>query len=400
VSRLVGTRDEDGNFVEFPYDSRAVKNGDFYPVSGVEVSKDAATVNIRFSQRAELVNRASGEVISEVAGIPLDNLRTFRQYTLVACGDLNVNSLTVKISKVSAFNRLATLGAVSGPFDPTTEYTIDLTRFPLVAFGKQASIDRNAVEDLFRLKAVASFLAAATKGTSSDYTDAQVEALKAVGLTPALNFSFPTTVPYTDRAQALADGIIDEVPEYKVTVGTLDITGDGKLLSANKFLDRFYAGLTEMTVPSLIGNTTPITRKVLGARVKVTAVDNLMAGVFDVLLGLTPGTVPGLSTEALNTIQTRTFDAAILAEAKREVEDAIETLREQLRDVVFYIGATGQVPTFAGGSTTLDAETFATTYPNTSLSKDEKEGTFIVLPNGVLITVYETTRTVGLRKTA
>jgi hypothetical protein len=75
-------------------------------------------------------------------------------------------------------------------------------------------------------------------------------------------------------------------------------------------------------------------------------------------------------------------------EASKHVENAIEAIYDRIRPLAFYIGATGLVPDGLDAKA-YNADQFAAKYPDAKLSKAEKEeGTFFVLPNDVVITVY------------
>ena len=76
------------------------------------------------------------------------------------------------------------------------------------------------------------------KAASSPYTPAQIEALKALHLTPALYFSAPTTNHYADRDEAVRTGLIDSYTRYTINVGSLDLLDIGEFRSGNAFLDR------------------------------------------------------------------------------------------------------------------------------------------------------------------
>ena len=58
-------------------------------------------MNMMLTRKVQLVPAAGGKPINEVAGIKLDNLSTFNNYTLVGDGELTVPYLKVKISDKS-----------------------------------------------------------------------------------------------------------------------------------------------------------------------------------------------------------------------------------------------------------------------------------------------------------
>jgi hypothetical protein len=368
----------------------------------VEYSRNAATINIRFSQPVELFAVETGTVIKEVAGIPL-NLRTHNNYTVIGAGEVNLTTITFRVAKKNVFQRLESMGIVSGDFNPETDYSVNLASYPVTSFGRSYEVDTNDILDLMRLQVFKSFLSAAVVKGASEYTPEQLEELDRYHLTASLNFSPPTTNPYVDRNVALAEGKIDILPEYTCSFGIRGIASASQLHSANAFMKRFYeiGGEKDVTVPELRGNGGMATRKALNARTKVTEVDTFMAGIFDSLLGInTNDAIPFLSSDAVETILDRTFDNDVLTEALREVETAMDGIIKRLTPVIFYIGASGDIPAFAGGSRVMTGEDFAKEFPDTKASKAELEGTFIVLNGGeVTINVAESTRDVS-RKAA
>lgn len=364
-------------------------------ITDVSVGTDTASAYFRTRAGADLVDN-DGNVVAEVAGIPLRGLAKFRSYSIISGGELNFPSISVKLTQ-AGFDQLVQMGVLpAGDFDPNGVYEIQLRDYPIVRANENAvSVSADTVRSLLRLTALKSFLAACTRESGSGvYTPDQIEALRNHCLTPSLSYSGKTTVPYRDRAAALASGEIVEVPEYVVSVGLTDITSTDKLHSANKFIDRFYTGIDGLTVQSLIGDKSVIQRKVLGSRVKVTAVDTFMAEIFDSLLGITNADIPELPENTLTTIRDRVFDSDDLAEGKAAVSAALDEIWNTLRPIVFHFGTTFAVPNFDGDVAIMNADDFASAYPNANLSKAEKDGDFVVVNGEIVFTVTKSTRTI------
>jgi hypothetical protein len=392
VPSLSGTNGE-GGFEPNPFRLRSGSASAV--ITDVSVGTDTASAYFRTRAGADLVDN-DGNVVVEVAGIPLRGLAKFRSYSIISGGELNFPSISVKLTE-SGFDQLVNMGVIpAGEFDPNGVYEIQLRDYPIVRTTEDAvSVSADTVRSLLRLTALKSFLAACTRETGSGvYTPDQIEALRNHCLTPSLVYSGKTTVPYRDRAAALASGEIVEVPEYVVSVGLTDITSTDKLHSANKFIDRFYTGIDGLTIQALIGDKSVIQRKVLGSRVKVTAVDTFMAEIFDSLLGITNTDIPELPANTLTTIRDRVFDSDDLADGKAAVTAALDEIWNTLRPIVFHFGTTFAVPNFDGEVVTMNAEEFASTYPNANLSKAEKDGDFVVVNGETVFTVTKSTRTI------
>lgn len=382
VRRVTGTRDENGNLVKPDVDQKVTEKGPWVSVSGFQISQNAATINMLVSQAAQLVRVSTGEVIEEVAGIPL-KLRTFNNYTLVGDGQINAPSLRIKAWDRRVVEFLSRL-----PHDVEgQDIVLNLKEIPLVPYTAKYTLPKSDIESYLQLKVASKILEGTQAGASSAYTPEQVASLKEVYLTPALNFSPPTTTEYTDLQEAIRTGKVDSRISVKVDVGTLDITGAGKLKSGNEYLQRrFTLTLADGTVPEkpvLTMLRTPGWKagvKVLSSRTKLDAVDTLSYPVYESFLGLGN---PDLWKDLT--------DGAVSYEDQLEVVNAkLDALMERVVvPVAFYIGATGLLPDFGCEVPGYSAETLTDKYPAVSLSKAEKEeGTFYVLPDGVVIAVY------------
>lgn len=417
VKRLQGARDDAGNLVEPWLKTEYVDDDEYVRVSSFDVNRNAATMNLLLSRRVQLVPRAGGKPIGVVAGIKMNDLRTFNNYTLVGDGELNVDALKIKISSKKLFEELWKVGVLenedgtpAGSFDAKAAYLLRLDQLPLVP-PFEGKIDLTGVfDELMDLKVLASLVSAHLKEEAADYTPEQVEELKKHYLSKSLFLSFPTTNPYTDLQQALREGTIDTRTSYKIDIGNKEIVNLTKLHSANKFLERMYEVLdakgTAVEKPKFEDVLDGVTyrHKQLSAKTKVTKVDEFMKAIFDDFLGLK---ATGRATAILEDVgasdlaklvkerakgkhPSRKAFVEALAEAKKKLEARQEELfRDKLSALVFYVGATGLLPDEMDAKA-LTADQLSQKYPDLALSKDEKEGTFFEIGDTIL-TVYAKT---------
>jgi hypothetical protein len=148
--------------------------------------------------------------------------------------------------------------------------------------------------------------------------------------------------------------------------------------------------------------------KALSGRTKLDTVDEVSYPIYAALLGLEEKGSPAgtLLSSILAKAGLEGGADQSLFDAVRGVttskDDAIETITvvrkavDQMLDglfqayvcpLAFFVGASGLVPDSLGAEA-MTAELFEQKYPDTKLSKDEKEGMFYVLPNGLVLTVY------------
>ena len=253
------------------------------------------------TRKVRLVPAAGGAPIAKVAGIELNNLSTFNNYTLVGDGELNVPYLKIKISDKSLFDKLMHEGVLevegqaATKYEKDQEYTLRLDQLPIVPpFEGTVQLD-GAFNELAQLKVMSSLCGAHLKEAAADLTPEQVEELKKHYLSKSLFLSFPTANPYVKLEDALSDGSVDTRTSYKIDIGTKTILNLSKLHSANKFLERMYevigADSKPMDKPAfedVLDGTVTYKHKQLSAKTKVTKVDDFMKDLFDDFLGLRP----------------------------------------------------------------------------------------------------------------
>ena len=412
LKRVPGTREDDGTLTP-PNAKLALERSTdpFVDVSGIEVNRNTATCNIRLVEDGTLIDLRPGNEdnpISEVEGVKLA-LKSYRNYTVVSDGALNVETLPIRISDKRCFKALADLGVVSGKFDPKAQYDIDLGSLPLVDFNQSFDLPGDIFERLARLTVLSKILSGVTAGSSEALTAEQIAGLKDVHVSPALYFSPPTTNAYTVLADAIAKGQVDTRLSYKIDVGTPDITGLGKLKSGNAYLDRRFvvtdaAGdkVKKPKLPLLLDDGAVVALKPLSARTKLDKVDDLTFPIYEEFLGLADNghLLGALNDAGFDYDERKAFGAAVkggdrderveaLSAALRKVNGAIDRIYgETVSPLVFYVGATGLVPDEFNAKA-LTAEQVAEKFPTIKLSKGEKtEGTFFVLPSGLLLTVF------------
>jgi Mg-chelatase subunit ChlD len=412
LRRVQGVRDESGKLIEPWLKPELVEPGDWVKVQSFDVNRNTANLNVLIPRKVRLVPKDGGSPITEVAGVSLDNLNIFNNYTLVGDGELNVRTLRIRITARGLFDRLKGEGVLeteSGEpptvYSPDSAYILRLDLLPLVpAFEGPVNLD-GVFEELAELKVLSSIVGAHLKEESDVYTPDQVEALKKHYLSRSLFLSFPTTTEYTDLQQALSAGSVDTRVSYKIDIGSRTILNLGKLHSANKFLDRIYELLDpngqkidKPTFEDLFERDVRVRHKVLSARTKVTKVDEFMKRLFDDFLAVPAN---GSAVKVLERVGARplaeivkqrargkapTHEAYVkaLTDARARLESAQESIyREKVSPLVFFVGATGTLPDEVEARA-LSAEELSAKYPELALSRDEQDGTFFEIGQAIL----------------
>ena len=164
VKRVPGTI-EDGVYKELTVKTKRRHNDEYVQLQSFAINRNNATINMLLSQPIDLVSIENGEerVIDKVAGVSLDGLKDFRNYTLVGDGVLNVPTLTVKVTSKKAFRALSKAGVVEGDYEPDTGYIIDLSVRPLVDFEKKFDALDGIFDNVARLRVFSSLLSACLK---------------------------------------------------------------------------------------------------------------------------------------------------------------------------------------------------------------------------------------------
>lgn len=416
VKRVHGTRGENGELIKPWLEIEYIEPGDYVQMGSFDINRNTATINMLIQRSVKLVKSADKTPITEVAGVLLNDLRTFNNYTIVSDGEINVKALKVKISSKQAFNELNAVGVIDGEeFDFQKEYTLQLQGLPLVNFanfvGNYQTID-GLFTQLAEIKVLSSILAAHLREESDIFIPAQIEELKKHYLSKSLYLNFPTTNEYTDLKLALSDGTVDSRVSYKIDIGSKEILNLSKLSSANQFLDKRYEVydavtgeiFTKPTFELGLNENIAFRPKSVSARTKITKADNLMKMVFNDFLGIENN---GKVAEILNLVgagslavllQAKNAGTAInkqeiinaMTIAKNQLEEYTETVyREKISPLVFYIGATGLLPDEINAQA-MTADELGSKYADLQFSKSEQEGTFFVFGDTV-ISVYAQT---------
>ena len=403
VKRVPGTRKDDGTIEEPPVNTQSSESGPIR-INYFEFSRGAATINMNVAFKINLVDRKTGNQIREVAGITLDALREYRNYTIVGDGELCVPEFCLKFEKKTAFDALKALGTVEGDYKPGDFYVIELSGRPVSPFTVEISKVWEAINRAFSLKVVNGIVESITREKSTEYTPAQLDELAKHCLSKSLNVNFPTVNEYDDLKAAIAQGCVDTRTTYRVRIGTTKITSTDKFRSANEFLGRCYTlkknGQTiEKPKMAVLAEGAVAEPKELGKKAKTTQADIIQKDIFDNALGRTGSN--GLFVSACEQAGCQGLVDAVkrggpaLVKAAEEAkpklaayEDAL--WRENLCPLVFYVGSTGLIPDELRAKA-MTAEEFEKAHPEASISKDEKEGMFFVFGETVITVYPETT---------
>ncbi len=401
VKRVPGIRGDDGK-IEKPWlEVEHTDDGKWVQMGTFDVNRNTATVNLMVVRPSRLVKTADRSPISQVAGISVSSLPTFRNFTIVGDGEVTVPVMRVKFGKKSAFDAVNKEIPLSGGFG-NGEYDIALSSLPVSPYEFSGDLNdlHSAYRQILSDKVMISILSAVTKEASVDYTPDQVEELKKHYLSKSLNISLPTVTEYDDLEQALKDGRVDTRVSYKVEIGDTALLNAGRLKSANEFLDRHFAVVDSKTsqiskdkpkMEMFLDSKYTFESKALSAKVKITEADKFCKPIFEDFLGLASN---GLVKEILARagVKKSVMDlvrggSVAMIEAMKAVEAHQEAIyRDKISPMVFFIGATGMVPESLGAKAET-SEAMESKVDGLKLSKAEKEGTFFQAGD-VIISVY------------
>jgi hypothetical protein len=423
VRKIAGTRDKTTGELTLPNFTTVPERLEWAEPDEFTMNVDSANVSIRFKsptvlhavrkdEKGKVAVDEKGypvpaDPISEIAGIPLKGkLFEYRQYVLVADGQASVKKLVLRIHDTSLWKALAAKGAVVGKFDPQRDVEIDLSSRPLIDLTRidQINLPKNLAEQLFTLRTVRLMLAAMIRGTSvsATYSEEQVADLKAHGLSASLGVNPPTTVPWKDRKEAIANGTLDFYTKSRVVLGSSPILAPGDLFGGNEFFERHFG--TEG--PNLWTVKQPIVKLPLG-RKKPNPADDVQLPIYGALLGtsIPEPLIDVLSSAGVDAEEIEEFlQFRTLAKPEVSSDDFAKWRAEQapalhkkilekvgnfedrliadtIQPLVYYIGATGMLP----DSLELeghDAEGLAAALKIKITAKGAQDGTFYILPDG------------------
>jgi Mg-chelatase subunit ChlD len=405
VQRVPGVRGEDGN-IEAPWlEVENLDDGEWTQMGTFDVNRTSATMNLLLARPSRLVKTADSSPITEVAGLNVGSLTSFRNFTIVGDGEVTVPEFVVKFGSEDAYEAVKSLGVIKdddGTFDFSKPYTLAVDSLPPAPFDFDG--DLGSIKGSFRQvlcdKVAAGILSAITKEESDDLTSDQIEELGKHYLSKNLNINFPTTTPYSDLQEALQQGTIDTRVSFKVEIGDADILNPGRVKSANAFLDRHYEAYSISTgdklkdkpkMPMFLDAAIGFRHKTLSARTKITAVDDFARPIFDAFLGLGDG-APFASILSDAGINKSVMDlvrggSSSLLEALKAVEAHQDRIyREEIAPLVFFVGATGLMPD-AVEAKAETADEIEVSIEGLKLAKAEKEGTFFRVGEAV-VSVY------------
>jgi hypothetical protein len=399
VKRIPGTRT--GDTVESPWlELEFIDSGEWVPMGSFDFNRNNASINMLITRPSRLVKVADHKPISEIAGINVASLPSFRNYTIVGDGEVVTKELGIKFGSKSSFDLVNSLGVLEdGAVFDQSEHIINLDKLPVTSFNFNGELSgmKTAYREILGDKVVVGILSAITKETSATYTADQLSELKRHYLSGSLNINFPSTTEYDDLDVALKDGQVDTRVSYKVDIGDKGILSSSDLFSANAFLARhFMAGggasaSDKPTWPLFLEPKVTFQSKPPSAKMKLTEVDTFCRPIFEEFLGLAVnGSVRSILKKA--GIDKSVMDIVrggveMMTEVNKKLEDHMEkTYRDNVMPFVFFVGATGLLPDCFDVKG-MSADELEAQITGLKLGKDMKEGTFFVLGD-MVISVY------------
>ncbi|MEH1932503.1 MAG: hypothetical protein V7L14_01970 [Nostoc sp.] len=413
IKRVKGVRNENGELLQPWLRTQYMDNAEYVGMGEFQFNRNTATINMLIKRKVKLAKFEDQTPTLEVAGLLVNDLNSFNNYTIVSNGKINVKSLQVKISSKKAFDLLKEKGVLDvEQFDFNAEYTIHLDNLQLVAANSFYSSIDGLFNELAEIKVLTSIICAHLKKESDVFIEAQLDEFKKHYLSKNIYINFPTTNEYTDIREALVNGTLDSRSSYKIDIGSQDILNLSKLHSANKFLDRMYRFYDKETGEIIIkpsfaiafNENLDVRHRLLSSRTKITKVDELMKPIFDDFLGLEQNGIVGgilkkvgadslaqlLQDKQTGKQITKEEMVAALTIANTKLEQYAENIyQEKISPLVFYIGCTGVLPDQMEAKA-MTAEEVAAKYPDLQFSKDEQEGTFFAIGDS-MISIYAKT---------
>ncbi len=413
IKRVKGVRNENGELLQPWLRTEYMDNAEYVGMGEFKFNRNTATINMLVKRKVKLAKFEDQTPTIEVAGLLVNDLNAFNNYTIVSDGKINVKSLQVKISSKKVFDLLKEKRILNAEeFDFNAEYTIQLDNLPLVAANTHYSNIDGLFNELAEIKVLNSIISAHLKKESDVFIEGQLDEFKKHYLSKNTYINFPTTNEYTDIHEALVNGTLESRLSYKIDIGSQDILNLSKLPSANKFLNRMYRLYDKETgeifvKPSFemaFNENLAVRHRLLSSRTKITKVDELIKSIFDDFLGLEQNGIVGgilkkLGADSLAQLlrdkQTgkqisKEEIVVALTMANKKLEEYAENIyQDKISPLVFYIGSTGLLPVQMKAKA-MTAEEAAAKYPNLQFSKDEQEGTFFAIGDSI-ISIYSKT---------
>ncbi|MEH2332144.1 hypothetical protein [Nostoc sp.] len=413
IKRIRGVRNEKGELLQPWLITEFMDDTDYVGMGEFQFNRNTATINMLVKRRVKLAKFEDPTPTIEVAGLLVNDLNTFNNYTIVSDGKINVKSLQAKISSKKLFDLLKEKGILDAEeFDFRAEHTIQLDNLPLVVANSRYSSIDGLFNELAEIKVLTSIICAHLKNESDVFIETQLDEFKKHYLSKNIYINFPTINEYIDINEALANGTLDSKFSYKIDIGSQDILNLSKLPSANKFLNRMYRLYDKETGEIIIkpsfetafNQNLAVRPRLLSSRTKITKVDELMKPIFDDFLGLEQNGIVGgilkkVGADSLGQLlrdkQTgKQIDkeeiVAALTVASKKLEQYAENIyQDKISPLVFYIGSTGLLPDQMEAKA-ITADEAAAKYPNLQFSKDEQEGNFFAVGDSI-ISIYAKT---------
>ncbi|MDZ8187931.1 MAG: hypothetical protein RMX96_24160 [Nostoc sp. ChiSLP02] len=413
IKRIKGVRDENGEPIQPWLRTENIDNAEYVGMGEFHFNRNTATINMLIKRKVKLAKSADQTPTLEVAGLLVNELDSFNNYTIVSNGNINVKSLRVKISSKKVFELLQQKGVLDAKnFDFRGEYTIQLDNLPLVPADSHYSSIDGLFNELAEIKVLTSMISACLKNESDVFVAEQLDEFKKHYLSKNVYINFPTTNEYTDIHEAIANGTLESRLSYKIDIGSQDILNLNKLHSANKFLNRMYRLYNKKTgeiikkssFEMIFNRNLAVRQRLLSSRTKITKVDELMKPIFDDFLGLEQnGIVVRILTrvgaeDLADLLQDKQAGKQInkeeaiaaLTTANTKLEQYAEKIyQDKISPLVFYIGCTGVLPDQMNAKP-MTVQEVAAKYPNLQFSKNEQQGTFFAVGDSI-ISIYAKT---------